>query len=377
VQTTTRLSARWAKRRTLANAGSPRPQPASIALLAIACLCLIASFAAGLLQAAEPGYVLHRAKSKTIRGTLAFEIHVPDLVVSEWIFFASKAPALPGQTDTQTRMSLGGEPYLDLSPRGHALLRARIPVADESRRHTLRGEIVWQATLYGRKLVKGPGDGQPHLLDVLNREAALVESPTLDYSARPFQDWLTRHRLQRASGESELDFARRTYLTITHAYHYDYEAKMDRRASHLCQTDQADCGGMCALFVAALRANGVPARMLFGRWAKSSHAGATLHGVAYIQQHVKAEFHVDGVGWVPADLSSGVTRDKTPEGLKYFGDDPGDFIAIHADPDFEVDSVHWGRKEIVLMQSYTYYVRGKGKLDNVTADRVWRVETLE
>ena len=152
---------------------------------------------------------------------------------------------------------------------------------------------------------------------------------------------------------------------------------MDRHASHVCQDSQADCGGMCRAVRRNATGNGMPARMLLGRWAKSSVPHATLDGVAYHQQHVKAEFHASGVGWTPVDLSSAVLHDKSPEGLRYFGHDPGDFLTVQVDPDVEIDSVHWGVKSLALLQGIQYYVSGKGRFDNVTTSRDWQVETLK
>ena len=149
---------------------------------------------------------------------------------------------------------------------------------------------------------------------------------------------------------------------------------MDRHASFVCQHDSADCGGMSILYVATLRANQVPARVLFGRWAKSAVAGATLQGAPYHQQHIKSEFFAQGIGWVPADLSRAVTADKSPEGLRHFGYDSGEFLTVHVDPDLEFNSGLFGTRTLPYLQSFHYYARGDGKLSHLKCDLDWQVE---
>jgi hypothetical protein len=350
-----------------------RPSVRPFVVVCCVLFCLVGQ------ASAESTYGIRVAKTKTIRGVYSFVIHSPNLAAKEWILFAAQAPELPGQSHTSSRLLPDGQAFRDLSDRHRQLLRAQILVSDETQRHTLRGQIEWQATLYSRNLERREPNvsySSPPVLSTSEHRAALAETTTLDYSQDVFQQWLRKHRLHKTANESDLDFGRHAFLAITHALRYDYAELMDRHASHICQTDRADCGGMCALFAATLRANGVPARMLMGRWARSADPHGTLDGAPYHQQHVKAEFYANGVGWIPVDLSSAVTHDKTPEGLRYFGHDHGDFLTVQLDPDVQVDSVHWGVKSLPLLQSFHYYVTGKGKLENVTFDRDWQVQTL-
>jgi transglutaminase-like putative cysteine protease len=345
-------------------------------IVAIVCLGSIAS--RDRCSAAEQEFVLESKQAQTIRAVYSFEIHLPELTAKEWIVFAAQAPTSARQRDVQTRLLPGGEPYRDLSPRNRALLRSRLPATTDALRHTARAEIEYRATLYSRHLVRLRRGEEPPVVKpppVAEREASLAETSTLDFTAKPFQAWLQEQRLHRRKRESELDFGRRVFLAVTRSLEYDYAARMDRKASHLCEAERTDCGGMCVLFCSALRANGIPARMLCGRWAKSSKPDATLNGVAYNQQHVKAEFFVADLGWVPVDPSSAVLHDKTPEGLQYFGHDRGDFFVVHLDPDFEVDTVHFGRKSFIFLQGFHYYVTGSGKLDGETLKLKWTVES--
>jgi transglutaminase-like putative cysteine protease len=125
-----------------------------------------------------------------------------------------------------------------------------------------------------------------------------------------------------------------------------------------------------------MRAHAVPARVLAGRWAKSSTPGAIVGDVQYYQQHVKAEFYAERIGWVPVDLSSAVERDRSPAGLQYFGRDQGNFLTIHIDPLVQVDTLHFGRQTFTWLQGVHYYASGKGTLRHKVIEEQWRVNWL-
>ncbi|MBN9522994.1 transglutaminase domain-containing protein, partial [bacterium] len=128
------------------------------------------------------------------------------------------------------------------------------------------------------------------------------------------------------------------------------------------------------LFVAALRASGVPARALYGRWAASAVPDATLGGAAYLQWHVKAEFFAAGVGWVPADPGGAVQHDRTPGGLTYFGTDPGDFITFHTDPHLALDTGTTGVRPVRNLQTPVWWVTGRGPTTPTRVVEDWKVE---
>jgi hypothetical protein len=352
-----------------------RSIPAAALLIAV----LLGSVTTAPVAAANPAYGIQRTKTRTIRGVYSLEVSSQTYLAKEWLVYAAQAPELPGQSGARTRLLPAGEPYVERSNLRRALLWTRIPVQTEAQQHGFAAQIEWTATLYDRRLVtRGPGvryEPAPPLSDV-ERGAALAETTTLDYSAREFQDWLTKNDLRRGRKESEIDFGRRVFLKVTRSLRYQFAESMDRVASHVCVNIGTDSGGMSALFVAALRANQIPARMLVGRWAKSSEPDATFYFVPYHQQHVKAEFYAQGVGWVPVDPGSAVLHDKTPAGVDYFGKDPGDFLTVHVDPDVKVESVRSGVRDMTFLWSYHYYVYGDGTLEPTTVKRNWVVETI-
>ncbi|HEX4142086.1 MAG TPA: transglutaminase-like domain-containing protein [Pirellulales bacterium] len=330
-------------------------------------------------DAFEPQYAIVMAKAKTIRAFDNFVIHTPQLTAKTWTVFAAEAPELAYQTGTSTRLVPEGKKVADLSPRKRTLLRSQIPVTNGSLRHALSGRVEFQATLYSRTLVRRePGQSYPpaEKLSQFERQCALAETPTLDFSNETFQRWLRAKDLRKKPGEADLDFGRRVFLAITRSYRYQYADGMDRHASYTCQQHTADCGGLCALFAATLRTSKVPARLRVGHWAKSENPRPPAAGHVAHKAHVKAEFYANGVGWVPVDVSGAVEFDKTAEGLRYFGNDKGDFLTVHLDYDAEFDSTLWGVKSVRHLQSVHYYVRGDGNMDGAAIDRNWQVETV-
>src|SRR5207253_3603258 len=130
----------------------------------------------------------------------------------------------------------------------------------------------------------------------------LADYGDCDYKGDAFQQWLKTVDLTRKKDESDLDYARRAFLVIRAQFRYEFKAEMKRKVSVVCTAGKSDCAGLSMLYVAALRAHGIPARTLYGRWAKSTQPEAKLDGLVYSQWHVKAEFFAAGIGWVPADI---------------------------------------------------------------------------
>jgi transglutaminase-like putative cysteine protease len=147
---------------------------------------------------------------------------------------------------------------------------------------------------------------------------------------------------------------------------------MERSASHVCEAGKSDCGGLSVLFVAALRANQVPARVLVGRWAQSSRPGEQLEGEGYYQTHVIAEFWADRVGWVPVDMALGLRKQPEGQEFKHFGNDPGNFIALHIDPELLLDR---GRETVRIpwLQGVAYWVTGRGTTEGPRYQESWEV----
>jgi Transglutaminase-like superfamily len=326
--------------------------------------------------AEPPAYVLETAETQRIEATLNYQIRCDKLHAREWVVFSAQAPELPGQTHVMSTLRPEGAKSNERSLLHRPILAAR--VAAPSRRHenSISLRVTHEATLRSRKLrAIAPGEQRPVVAKLADKErrAALLDRGHYDFGKREFQNWLRWEKLQRGRGEAEIDFAHRVFQTIRANAVYHYEPALDRHASAVCKNLRSDCGGLSILFVSALRANDIPARTLFGRWAQSDRSGEKIEGTDYHQAHVKAEFYAEGVGWIPVDVSQAVGNADPGARFHYFGNDPGDFLTLHVDPDLELDTVHFGRQTVPQLQSPVYWVTGQGSADATHIEESWRV----
>src|SRR5262245_13385216 len=315
---------------------------------------------AALTVAAPPAYRIESKPVKKVDAILAVEFHLPNATVSEWVIVGPEAPETGGQRDVRTEMVPAGRPVPDAG----ALL-GRLPVKDAANRQQLRVEMKFHATLVARKLV--PARDSPAEVPALaaeERKRLTADAGWYDHEAPAFRDWLTENRLTRRTDEGDVAFARRVFQSLGTALKYEYTADQDRRASQVCRAGRSDCGGMAAVYVAALRASGVPARSLGGRMAQSAKKGEQVGSADYYQEHVRAEFFADGVGWVPADPAAGVGGGGRPSDLAHFGNDAGDFLTLSFGGPRELEVRPLGRQKLdFVMQGPAYWFVGTGNTD--------------
>jgi hypothetical protein len=322
---------------------------------------------------AATGYALTTTPSRRIKASLAGTFVIPRGEVEEWFVYGPKAPACGGQRDVETRLTPNGRVVEELSFLKRAMLLARVP----GKGNELRTVLSIKATLLTRRLI--PREAAAEVSDRVTLPRAEIErytrsSQSLDLKARPFIDWLDRHGLRRKKDEGEVSFARRAYAHIRKHFAYDSSADVDTQPAGVCRTGKSDCGGLSSLFVAVLRASGIPARVLQGRWAQSEKAGDRVGDRPYGQWHVEAEFFARGVGWVPVDMASAIL-DPWRGGFAHFGNDPGDFVTFHLDQDITVPTFVAGDETYYGIQQLAHWWRGKGSEDGARFEQKWMVQS--
>jgi transglutaminase-like putative cysteine protease len=319
-------------------------------------------------------YVITRSPAKSVKATFRMSVKSPTLTAKEWVVFASNPPRTDGQSATAANLLPDGTKISERGSSQRTLLQSRIGATSAGTEKSITVAQVISADLYPRPLEEASGE-KPEVpyLDRIERDHYTSPTSLMDLHSPVFQQWLTTKKLFRTNEESQIDFARRAYLLITGSFRYSYSPEMDRIASHLCHAGTSDCGGVSILFSTVLRANGIPARLLAGRWAKSSEKGEILGSVEYYQQHVKSEFYAEGVGWVPVDVSRGIGL-APEESLRYFGNDRGDFITLHFDHDVELDTLYFGKKTVTWLQGIKYWVTGSGDLSQAQQEYSWEVQ---
>ena len=327
------------------------------------------------LTSAGPAYRLETVQAQRVEATMTYDIRCEKLVAKEWLLFAPVLPVTGGQTDVRSTMTPAAKQIAELSDLQRPLLLARVAVDTDDLKHAVNMQVVYQATLWSRRLRPLAGEKVPDVkgLSAAERAAALRSAGDLSFDADGFKEWQSTYKLTRGKDEPEIDFARRVFTTIRSEFKYEYIPEMDRQPPAVCAAGKSDCAGLSNLLVATLRSQGIPARTLAGRWDRSADPNEKLNGQAYFQYHVKAEFFAAGVGWVPVDIASGILHDRSREGLFYFGYDPGDFLTQHIDGNLEVDSIHFGKQPIAVLQRPGFWVTGTGTLDDLKVTETWTV----
>jgi hypothetical protein len=321
----------------------------------------------------KPSYVLVVTGAKRVHDELTFAFTGPKLRADDWDVFVPQLPELAGQTAVRSTLVPGGKRGHDLNALGRPLLSARVRVQGPKWRQGLTVRVEYEATLLERHLEpRKPETPAPAAVvspGPKERKLALASGHQFDFTAPAFQGWLDGRSLRRAPEEGEVDFARRVFVAMKERFQPG--ARADKLASRLCKEDKADDGGLAIVFVSALRASGVPARVLSGRWVFPTEPGTSAN--AADEAHVKAEFFADGVGWVPADIGSAVLLAKSGDGLEYFGKDEADFLTMHLDTDIELDTTYFGRKTMQWLQAPSFWVYGSGSLDGVSTPVVSKI----
>lgn len=325
--------------------------------------------------AAEPKYLVEASETRRVEATLKYDVHCPQMAATHWVLFAPAAGELPSQRKAKSTATPVAKRMFDARVRNRELLVIGVPANNEALKHRVNMSIRYEATLVKRTLREQTASdhfGAPPTLKREERAINLAPNKQTNFDDAAFKAFLDKEKLGRQQGESEIAFARRVYRYGQLHGTYEYREDIPRRATDVVESWRTDCGGWANWFVAVLRSNGIPARALVGRWAKSQDNNDRPGN----QGHVKAEFFAEGVGWIPVDLSQAVQHERGKESYRYFGVDEGDFITLHVDTDVELQMREIGNQHWRALQTPAYWVMGKGSVDGATTTEVWQVRDL-
>jgi hypothetical protein len=259
---------------------------------------------------------------------------------------------------------------------GHRILTATIHhgSGDDRRVH-------WVVEITGvfqtRQLVDGPppASAQPIVAPAAGQFLASTES--VNWKDGDFQDWLDAAGLRRREDESPVSFGQRVYTYFREHGRYEYPPVSAWTSAACCQRLRTDCGGFSLTFVAACRANKIPARLLVGQCFKARQQS---NGAVVLtdgrQAHVIAEFFDPQIGWIPEDISSTFLHVPGYSDLNFFGRDPGYFFAWHTDPDFHFDTPRKSDAHIQWIQNPNLWFSEDADDANDTVSHHWDVEKL-
>jgi hypothetical protein len=195
-------------------------------------------------------------------------------------------PTAPGQMVTRSEVALS---------RAHDRVDSRTLEGNELLHVELDagGAVRLEATVETaeRVLIDGPGRSPP-----------AHGSPRAFLRATPMvptggEIAVSARRVLEAREASDLDVVVRARAffdeLVEGGYRYVFPPA-ERGAAAMLRDRRGDCGEFSSLFAAWCRSAGIPARIVYGTWARG-RMGA----------HAWNEFWLDGVGWVPLDASLG------------------------------------------------------------------------
>lgn len=320
---------------------------------------------------------LESGQAKPVTAILKLNIAAPALQALQWIVFNPAPPELPQQHLTDVKIHIddssdAGQYVKELSPEHRYLLRSLVSAKNEKLFKKLGTRTTYQLTCTARELKPGPAKAAVAPLSAAERKLYTGANETENFGSAEFKAWLQNNGLIRRDSERDIEFAWRVFARIRKQYSYAYDANQDRHISVLCGQDATDCGGLSWLLVGALRANGIPARSLVGRWLKKdAEPDSAANGSG--QCHVKSEFYANGVGWVPVEMSGAVSS-KSVDPMNFFGKVDSNFVVFHIDTDLMLDTVWFGISTLRNLQCPAFWVTGKGTVDGYTAQTIWQTK---
>lgn len=292
--------------------------------------------------------------------------------VEEFLIYAPEVPSVPGQKDIRTMFSPKGQIVHEDGPQQRPLIQTKI----SDGRQEIRTALTIEATLMSRRLRPlFAGEKGVPVPDLSPEEVKLFTLSSTMGQPNPavFREWMERVGLKRKDGESDQMLGYRVLRYIKH--HFRYESPTgDQSASAVCGAGKSDCMGLSNLFTWVMRDNGVPARKLIGRFADSGkmHDLKSAKPGSEGKEHVKAEFFIRGVGWVPVDTAAAVASPNASD-FAFIGDDPGNFITLSHDPLGTTDTFLTGKLHGIAAQGISFDWRVSDKARNVRFEITWTV----
>jgi transglutaminase-like putative cysteine protease len=303
---------------------------------------------------AAPAYQIQTEPGKAFSAVYRTDIRSSTFKVVEYHVYVAIAPDLPSQASMKTTLDPEGTATVEQGDQKRPIYHAKVKAKENQDR--LAVTVKFEGILMARKLVPLPrGAKAPKVAPLSDEERKnyLAATKLHDFESMPFQQWLKKNQLIRAAKESEIGIARRVFEAMLKQYTYALTGDMGP-VSGMCAKTRGDCDSMSAVFVSALRANRVPARILSGLPARSivPKEGGVIVG------HARAEFYAEGIGWLPVDLAYAKTK-RDP--LAHFGQDHADLIVCHVDDEIVLPPPY--SKELYNLGKPAFFALGRGTFD--------------
>jgi transglutaminase-like putative cysteine protease len=306
--------------------------------LCIGTVLAIAS-GAGAQPAFEGPYHIEVTSTRRVRATLTETVTSPRASATEWSLTAAYPPNFEGQAGASATFRVDEAPFAEIrevrdsSPMRKPLVIIHWNVPEGVVSSGFVAEAQYDVTIRSREMVPGPSKTPVRALLPSERSFYLASNRSYDFRSTGFQTWLRKHDLKRRDGERDLDFGYRAFDVLSKTLAYKFVPSQKRSASAVCAAGWSDCGGLSTVYVAILRASGIPARCLVG-W-----------NLEPLAPHARAEFYARDVGWVPVEPAAAVSA-RTVETC--FGRDQSDMVIMHID--------------LIAAENSLFFIQGFGRI---------------
>jgi len=242
-------------------------------------------------------------------------------------------------------------------------------------------ELHWRVEITGlfttRQMVDGPAAPSKAPIAAPSPDEFLASTESINWNSDAFQSWLDSSGLRRASNETPARYGARVFNYFRANGRYSYPPDSAWNAAAACRHLHSDCGGFSIVFVAACRANKIPARLLVGQWFKTRElADGTLDQTGR-QAHVIAEFFDPQIGWIPEDISSTLLKVPGHADTNFFGRDPGYFFTWHIDTDFHFAVPQKADEHVQWIQNPSLWFSKNAEDASDSISHHWKLETLD
>ena len=192
-------------------------------------------------------------------------------------------------------------------------------------------QVTWQIT---RNEVRGLDHSDPDArLDDAKRKTFLSANAKVPIDGKP----LTLIDSSKLSCDNPIELGRSLYERVDDHMRYDKSQPGYGNGDVLwaCDSGFGNCTDFHSLFISLARGQDLPARFEIGFPLPPTRGEGTIGGY-----HCWAQFHVDGHGWVPTDISE---ADKHPE-LKnyYYGNLTEDRVQLTVGRDITLEPAQQG-----------------------------------
>lgn len=220
---------------------------------------------------------------------------------------------------------------------------------------TIRTSIT--ATVYDQAMTVGVPPKAVAPLTEQERKLATTATATFDFKTRAVKDWMNRHSMWVAQGETTLDFVKRVYSKIREELPYDTKDGGPWICSQILTVGYGECARHAIVGTSILRANNIPARTICALWAVDEASKGA---------HCWGEFFLDGVGWVPYDTTG-----------SEFAKKKGNLIAGMVDFDWMIDAGTLGKHTVFAIDAWpAFWSKGRGNLNDPTVETKTQVRVL-